>query len=126
MGGWWRWALLSPDGVAPSRMDGVYASVYLPLHHKVQEFSSGIGSPRWSRKKGHKMVSVCVMLHVVCQHSTVMQNDAAVPSEVLDLCYNERTAHQAIIIAWKTRDSRFLTRKILTKFQWDFHQIQVW
>jgi len=22
-GGWWRWALVSPDGVAPSRMDGV-------------------------------------------------------------------------------------------------------
>jgi len=23
MGGWWRWALVSPDGVAPSRMVGV-------------------------------------------------------------------------------------------------------
>jgi len=35
----------------------VSASVNLPLHHKVQ-FSSGIGSPRWSRKKGRKMVVV--------------------------------------------------------------------
>jgi len=34
-GGWWRWALLSPDGVAPSRMIGVSAFVSLPLHHKV-------------------------------------------------------------------------------------------
>ena len=41
MGGWWRWALVSLDGVAPSRMVGVSASVNLPLHHKVQKFSSG-------------------------------------------------------------------------------------
>ena len=34
MGGWWRWALVSPDGVAPSQMVGVSASVNLPLHHK--------------------------------------------------------------------------------------------
>jgi len=37
-GGWWRWALVSPGGVAPSRMVGVSASVNLPLHHKVQKF----------------------------------------------------------------------------------------
>ena len=43
MGGWWRWALVSPDGVAPSRMVGVSASVNLPLHHKLQKFSSGTG-----------------------------------------------------------------------------------
>jgi len=40
--------------VAPSRMVGVSASVNLPLHHKVQKFSSGTGSPGWSRKKGRK------------------------------------------------------------------------
>jgi len=50
--GWWRWALVSPDGVAPSRMVSVSASLNLPFHHKVQKFSSGTGSPRWSRKKG--------------------------------------------------------------------------
>ena len=55
-GGWWRWALVGPDEVAPSRMVGVFASVNLPLHHKVQKFSSGTGSPGWSRKKGHKML----------------------------------------------------------------------
>ena len=58
MGGWWRWALVSPDGVAPSRMVIVSASVNLPLHHKVQKFSSGTGSPGSSRKKGHKTVVV--------------------------------------------------------------------
>jgi len=30
--------------------------VNLPLHHKVQKFSSGTNSPGWSRKKGHKTV----------------------------------------------------------------------
>jgi len=32
------WALISLDGVAPSRMVSVSASVNLPLHHKVQKF----------------------------------------------------------------------------------------
>ena len=58
--GCWRWALVSPDGVAPTQMVGVSASVYLPLCHKVQKFSSGIGSPGWSRKKGRKMVVVVI------------------------------------------------------------------
>jgi len=58
MGGWWRWALVSPDGVVPSRMVCVSASVNLPLHHKVQKFSSGTGSSGWSRKKGRKTVVV--------------------------------------------------------------------
>jgi len=58
MGGWWRWALVSPDGVVPSQMVGMSASVNLPLHHKVQKFSSGTRSPGWSRKKGRKTVVV--------------------------------------------------------------------
>jgi len=41
MGGWWRWALVSPDGVAPHWMVGMSASGNLPLHFT-------IGSPRWS------------------------------------------------------------------------------
>jgi len=45
--------------VAPSRMVGVSATVSLPLHHKVQKFSSGSGSPGWSRKKGRNTVVVC-------------------------------------------------------------------
>jgi len=53
-GGWWRWALVSPDGVAPSRMVGVSTSVNLPLHHKVQKFSSGTGSPGWSGRRAVK------------------------------------------------------------------------
>jgi len=61
MGGWWRWTLVGLDGVAPSRMVGVSASVNLPLHHKVQNFSSGTCSPGWSRKKGRKTVGMVVV-----------------------------------------------------------------
>ena len=52
MGGWWRWALVSPDGVAPSWMVGVSASINLPLHHKIQKFSSDTDSPWVVLEKG--------------------------------------------------------------------------
>ena len=65
MGEWWRWALVSPDGVAPSRMFSVSASVNLPLHHEVQKFSSGTGSPGWSRKKRRKTVVVVVVIIIL-------------------------------------------------------------
>ena len=45
--------------MAPSRMVGVSAAVNLPLHHKVQKFSSNTSSPGWSQKKGRKTVVVC-------------------------------------------------------------------
>ena len=61
MRGWWRWAMFSPYGVAPSWIVCVSSSVNLPLHHKVQKFSSGIGSPGWSRKKGRKTAVVVVV-----------------------------------------------------------------
>ena len=48
----------SLDGVAPSQMVCVSASVNLPLHSKVQKFSSGTGSPGWSWKKDRKTVVV--------------------------------------------------------------------
>jgi len=43
-------------------MVNVSASVNLPLHHKVQKFSSGTSSPGWSRKKSRKTVVVMVVL----------------------------------------------------------------
>jgi len=40
------------------------------LHHKVQKFSSGTGSPGWSRKKGRKMVVVrCITKSLLQQPS---------------------------------------------------------
>jgi len=56
--------LVSPYAVAPSRMVGVSASINLPLHHKVQKFASGTGSPGLSRKKGRKTVAVVCGVHV--------------------------------------------------------------
>jgi len=47
-------------------MVSVSASVNLPLHHKVQRFSSGTGSPGCSRKKGRKTVVVlCGVVSIV-------------------------------------------------------------
>ena len=65
-GGWWRWALVRLDGVAYSQMVCVSAFVNLPLHHKVQMFSSGTGSGGWSQKKGCKSVVVVVWLSSLC------------------------------------------------------------
>ena len=42
-----------------SRMVGVSASVNLPLHHKVQKYSSGTGSPGWSWNRAVKRLCVC-------------------------------------------------------------------
>ena len=101
-GGWWRWALVSPDGVVPSRMVSVSASVNLPLHHKVQKFSSGTGSPGWSRKKGRKTVVVVMIfgvwnpekiflpicyifsyLPVCCSHFTLVKSKMSVFNNII-------------------------------------------
>jgi len=71
-GGWWSLALVSLDGVAPSWILCVSASVNLPLHHRVQKFSSGTGSPGWSQKKGRKMVVVVVVVvGLLCTQCTL-------------------------------------------------------
>jgi len=57
--------MVSPDGVVPSRIVCVSASVNLLLHHKVQKFSSGTGSPGWSRKMGHTTVAVWWWFHLL-------------------------------------------------------------
>ena len=57
--------------MAPSLMGGVSASVNLPLHHKVQKFSSGAGSPRWSQKKGRKtVVAYGNFVHLLTEYAT--------------------------------------------------------
>jgi len=68
MGRIWRWALVSPDGVAPSLMVGVSASVNLPLHYKVQRFSSGSVSPGGPGKRAVKRLwcgVVVVIWHMI-------------------------------------------------------------
>jgi len=53
-GGGGNWLVRMEWYLLPSRMVAVSASVGLPLHHKVQEFSSGTGSPGWSWKRAVK------------------------------------------------------------------------
>jgi len=86
----WRWALVSPDGVAPIRMVGVSASVYLPLHHKVQKFSSGTGSPSlFPDKKGRKQLCAanslsftwcCTTCRLLAISSSLSTSTATLPS----------------------------------------------
>jgi len=38
------------------------------LHHKVQRFSSGTGSPGWSRKKGRKTIVVWCGFYIVLRN----------------------------------------------------------
>jgi len=45
-------------------MVGVSASVNLPMHHKVQKFSSGTGSPSGSRKSARKWLLWYIAYHI--------------------------------------------------------------
>ena len=75
-GHWLVWMEWRPAGWSVS------ASVNLPLHHKVQKFSSGTGSPGWSQKKGCKMVVVVVILFCIQWSSLFLKlfTDVQVPT----------------------------------------------
>ena len=97
MEGWWRWALVNMDGVAPRRMVSVSASVNLSLHHKVQKFSSGTGSPGWSRKKGSKMVlCVCVCVCVKKLNLT-QQNQTRITKPKDTLTQNKQALKSSLV-----------------------------
>jgi len=88
MEGWWRWALVRPCGVASSQMVSVSASVNVFLHHKVQKFSSGTGSPGWSRKKGHKTVVwwwCKLIIILISRRITVFRCDTGLSKRCLQL-----------------------------------------
>jgi len=55
-GGWWRWALISPDGLVPIRMVGVSASVNLSLHHKNDKSRSFLLAPAHPGGPGKRAV----------------------------------------------------------------------
>ena len=113
MGGWWKWALVSPDGVMPSRMVGVSASVNLPLHHKVQKFSSGTGSPWWFRKKGRKMVVVWCGGVQLLKKSIYSNQDAT--SESVSKCPRLQiyiTRKQAVTV-WIQQRQTFADKEVI-------------
>jgi len=66
----------------------VSASVNLPLHHKVQKFSSGTGSPGWSQKKGCKIVVVVVVLYYLqTKLSPKIEVNPTIHHRLLIICY---------------------------------------
>ena len=87
--------MVSPDGVAPIQMDSVSASVNLPLHHKVQKFSSGTGSPGWSRKKGRKTVVVAPTSSNLTSSESQHNADsvASLRSHLVDCDFSVRILH---------------------------------
>ena len=66
-------------------MVDVSASINLPFHHKVQKFSSGIGSPGWSQKKGRKTVVVSVS-EILNAKVTTGNNNCFVATVQVNLC----------------------------------------
>jgi len=73
-GRWWRWALLSPNGVAPSRMVGV--SAFSPYTIKSRSSPLALAHPGGPRKKGRKtVVCVCVCVCVTRKTCFVRRSD---------------------------------------------------
>jgi len=103
----WRWALLSPDGVAPNWMVSVSASVNLLLHHKVQKFSSGTGSPGWSRKKGRKTVVVVWCWTMQRSHQTLQWMVPQLTGHVKDISTSHKGTH--IPMHWCSTSTDCLT-----------------
>jgi len=62
MGGWWRWALVSPDGVAPSRRSVCLPVLIFPCTIKSRSSLLAPAHPGRPRKRGVKRLCVCVWL----------------------------------------------------------------
>jgi len=103
-------------------MVGVSASVDLPLHHKVQKFSSGTGSPGWSWKKGRETV-VCVLMnsttYTVTSHKTSVStlhsyctDTIEENSSVFSLIKSTRCHHQGHV------GRKFCSKKIRPRVNW--------
>jgi len=102
--------LVSPDGVAPSQMVGVSASVNLPLHHKVQKFSSGTGSPGWSQKRAVKWLRYSILympftLYVSKNVTTLSCYNCDIHESVLIICganVTEKVGNQKVLYLCKS------------------------
>jgi len=60
MEGWWRWALVSPDGVAPSRMIGVLPLLIFPCTIKSRSSLLAPAHPGGPGKRAVKRLCVLV------------------------------------------------------------------
>ena len=117
MGGWWWWTLVSQDGVAPTQMVSVSASVNLPLHHKVQKFSSGTGSPGWFQTKGRKTVVVVVLMNFLFKFIHKNHNLAHVKICFLSIGSSQYINHHHYGFTLSSyADSNSRTIQVLVKF----------
>jgi len=57
--------MVSPDGVVPSRIVGVSASVNLPLHHKVQSCLLAPAHPGGPGKRAVKRLWWCGVIAII-------------------------------------------------------------
>ena len=74
MGGWWRWTLVSPDGVAPSQMISVSASFNLPLHHKSRSSVMALAHPGGPGKRAVNGLWWSVKVLMVAQSTDSSEN----------------------------------------------------
>jgi len=105
--------MVSPDGVAPSRMVSISASVNLPLHHKVQKFSSGTGSPRWSRKRGVKRLCLCERGNITSPQCT------SVSESVLPSCTRDYRFHCDSVFGLPPRRSKWSRQQQFSSLWWE-------
>ena len=72
--------------------------IKIPLHHKVQKFSSGAGSSGWSCKKGCKTVVVCVVRRPVEWCGELRSACLCVCLFVcLSVCLSSRISQEALV-----------------------------
>jgi len=79
----------------------VSSSVNLPLHHKVQKFSSGTGSPGWSWKKSCKTVVVFAGLDV----SQPKKEIKALETDLFQLSSTTNVLRKSLTLGWMKRAS---------------------
>jgi len=82
-------ALVSPDEVGPAGWS-VCLPVNLPLHHKVQKFSSGISSPGCSLKRAIKRLCVCVCVYLIITKVWLLKNNNQSFKHLIQYSINRR------------------------------------
>jgi len=143
-GGWWRLALVSPDGVVPSRTVCVSASVNLPLHHKspevlfchwltwvVPEKGSQNGCGVWCIVFYYVPICTCVCvsehmlisLLILCAYPILSCKQLHPVSFLLNkyvmLWYLNEVLKYKIKADWLVRESPFMLYKVFHLYSWN-------
>ena len=107
LAGWWRWALISLDRVAPTQMVGVSASVNLPLHPCTIKSRSSFLAPVHQGGTGKRAVKrlcvcvcVCVLLaiHTEMAQVTLLRTLASSPQSEFTSCHQQGHASSKTLL----------------------------